>query len=266
MVWITIVTALLITASCPPADRQLGVCLGASKIVQVPQEFRAGLCHDRWLRIQRVSCDGLDNDYDGQTDEALNPPLAIEQAAFVPVAFMCNAADGRRARLRADSDHEADEVTCDGLDNDCDGAIDEEIELPLQISPGRAGSRKVCRAAPITGGYPDIETYEIDEVTCDGLDNDCDGNVDEGIIPPLLTIKMALRGSQGLFGLDGIVEPATLNSLASAKMIRRRICSIPTAMVWSRTNKRLSAPPEMTTTVGSTATAGALHRACIRGI
>ncbi|MGD8376423.1 MAG: putative metal-binding motif-containing protein, partial [Acidobacteriota bacterium] len=71
--------------------------------------------------------------------------------------------------------------TCDGLDNDCDGAVDED-------DPGGGGAcstgqpgvcasgTQTCAAGslvcqPNTAASPEL---------CDGLDNDCDGSVDEG--------------------------------------------------------------------------------------
>ncbi|MDX2010226.1 MAG: MopE-related protein [Myxococcaceae bacterium] len=75
---------------------------------------------------------------------------------------------------------------CDGEDNDCDGAVDEEVTTSsCGISQGVCAGRDracvagrpeaVCTAASFG---PD---YEATETTCDAKDNDCDGAVDEGL-------------------------------------------------------------------------------------
>ncbi|MCA9547682.1 MAG: putative metal-binding motif-containing protein, partial [Myxococcales bacterium] len=70
---------------------------------------------------------------------------------------------------------------CNGVDDDCDFRTDEEVLLP----EGLCLTQGVCvQAAPICvlGGwdcrYPG--TYELSEMACDTLDNDCDGLADEG--------------------------------------------------------------------------------------
>jgi hypothetical protein len=74
---------------------------------------------------------------------------------------------------------------CDGIDNDCDGQINEGLTAPVcGLTQGVcAGKLKICGGAP---GWLTCNAtiygsnYEISETRCDTLDNDCDGNVDEG--------------------------------------------------------------------------------------
>jgi hypothetical protein len=70
---------------------------------------------------------------------------------------------------------------CDGKDNNCDGQIDEGV---MQVCPLQKG---VCAGASgICGGDGGCVAaygphYEPVETSCDGLDNDCDGNVDRSV-------------------------------------------------------------------------------------
>ena len=64
--------------------------------------------------------------------------------------------------------------TCDGIDNDCDGKTDED--LVQACSTACEDDLEYC----IGGNWVCTAKKPLEEV-CDGLDNDCDGQIDEGI-------------------------------------------------------------------------------------
>ncbi|HLC65098.1 MAG TPA: MopE-related protein [Candidatus Nanoarchaeia archaeon] len=77
---------------------------------------------------------------------------------------------------------------CDGLDNDCDNQIDdgfdpEDCEGSCEeegfVWTGNGGLLDCCGNNP----YED-DPYEQYETLCDGNDNDCDGEIDEGLTHP----------------------------------------------------------------------------------
>ena len=89
--------------------------------------------------------------------------------------------------------------TCNGLDDDCDGAIDEAAELPAppadlcRTTPGTpcASARPVCTTrGTVTAWFCDYATtvefdpavpngLVLEESRCDGQDGDCDGVADD---------------------------------------------------------------------------------------
>lgn len=63
--------------------------------------------------------------------------------------------------------------TCDGMDNDCDGRVDEDLTRACSTACG--SGEETCSAGKWEGCDAPQPTTE----TCDGDDNDCDGDVDE---------------------------------------------------------------------------------------
>ena len=71
--------------------------------------------------------------------------------------------------------------TGDGIDNDCDGRIDEDFGDVGNMYPGIGQCRVsgIIRCDSLTSAICDAQALEPSSETCDGSDNDCDGRIDE---------------------------------------------------------------------------------------
>ena len=146
---------------------------------------------------QTETCDGVDNDCNGQTDEGCdddNDGYCDANMGFEPGIAICKKGGGDCDDQKPAIHPKAAEV-CDGLDNDCNGFADAlDAGLPLSdpqycenqlglcagamkpISACSQGKWLPCTATDYqksSGAYSKIET-------CDDKDNDCNGKIDEG--------------------------------------------------------------------------------------
>jgi hypothetical protein len=70
---------------------------------------------------------------------------------------------------------------CDGVDNDCGGVTDEGCSCDYNgLTQGVCFGAGTISASTGNCAVPDY--YEHTETACDWLDNDCDGEIDEGCL------------------------------------------------------------------------------------
>ncbi len=148
-------------------------------------------------------CDGVDSDCDGEIDEdgmslyyqdrdgdghgdPDQPVMACNPAGLALAADDCNDQDADQAPGNPE--------VCDGKDNDCNGTVDDDLRTLLYQDAdddGFGDPDARALACPDTPGYVDDATDCNDtdpsihpgaDESCNGLDDDCDGDVDEAVL------------------------------------------------------------------------------------
>jgi hypothetical protein len=170
-----------------------GECVQGVKTCAHPEGAAASVvCLGEVTAADADECNGKDDDCDGATDNNLaideSPCKLLGVCSGQPVP-VC-AAGVWECHYDAAPGYEAEEITCDLKDNDCDGATDEGLTGPALSDCKKLGvcgvGEESIAAACVEGqwqcDYSAVPGWQAEETWCDEQDNDCDGDVDEGLV------------------------------------------------------------------------------------
>jgi MYXO-CTERM domain-containing protein len=195
--------------SCVPVGAPPGLVYGAPSQCVLGQQPCNGVCGG-WVGPSAEICDGIDNDCDGVVDDSAfgvgqpcgnnTPPCSPGATACVNGALVCQGGVGPQSEV------------CDGVDNDCDGGIDDAVtDAPAPgangcwLNPGNCCTFKNLSWCPPAGascndvgtltppcnkgtlvcagaaGWSCQSPNPPSPEVCDSIDNNCNGAIDDGV-------------------------------------------------------------------------------------
>ncbi|GMV43126.1 MAG: hypothetical protein AMXMBFR64_48420 [Myxococcales bacterium] len=161
------------------------------------------------------TCNGADDDCDGETDEA-SPGVPLTQACYtgpngtIDVGLCkggtATCSGGTYGACVGQVLPKPSDTICDGKDEDCDGQKDEDY-APVACGTGVCANTSACVSGAVVACAPKPQTG--DDTDCDGLDDDCDGQTDEAFIPTTYGLGVCACQSTCVSGSEIACTPSS---------------------------------------------------------
>jgi hypothetical protein len=146
------------------------------------------------------TCDGVDDDCDGTADQDFTPVATSCGVGACASTGMTTCVAGTPGDTCTPGTPAPSDATCDGLDDDCDGAADEDF-TPAPTSCGVGACTSTGMTTCVAGTPGDTCTPGApapSDSTCDGVDDDCDGTADEDFVAVPTSCGVGACSSTGM--------------------------------------------------------------------
>lgn len=163
-----------------PCEASIGRCLISGRNECAPDGTQQ--CSALRHEVTQERCNGMDDDCDGKVDETFEVNVLCTNAPGVCGASgrsQCSE-DGLSVVCDAETLMATTEQ-CNGLDDDCDNAVDEDFAVGTPCNIGQGACFRAGFVQCTTEGLSvcDTSLVQPEQEQCNEIDDDCDGTIDE---------------------------------------------------------------------------------------